>query len=1298
MKAPFRRLSVLGCVLVCGLAASVHGDVTPDAGMLRWPDVSATHIVFSYANDLWIVPKAGGQAQPLASPPGQETLAKFSPDGKSIAFVGNYDGGRDIYTIPTAGGVATRVTYHPGGESVCDWSPDGKNLIFLSSGFSGLGRQAMAYSVPATGGQYTKLPVPYSGYNAISPDGNTLAYTPHSIDTRTWKRYRGGMQTDIWLYNLKDNSAKKITDWEGTDTLPMYVPGGDGSVVYFLSDNGPEHRLNIWSYTIATGKREQVTSFKDDDVRWPSVGPGADAKGEVVFQLGSKLMLLNLGTRQSAEVKVAIPGDRPKVRARTIDAARNISGASISPSGKRVVVEARGELWSAPAKEGVIRNLTHTQGVAEREPSWSPDGKWIAYFSDKTGENELWVRPSDAKPPEEKKDDKKKDEDKKGEEKKGDGKAEPEAKPAEPKPVEAKKEPRKLTTLGPGYRFNPNWSPDSTMIAFTDQGGRVYLTIVETGETKVIDKDPAMSQVNASWSSDSKWIAYARSEETSRQTTVWIAEARTGEKHRVTSGMFAAGAPAFDRKGDWLFYSASAAVNNPVYSDTDGTYAYTNSEVLLMTPLRKDVKSPWLPTSDEETLKKDEPKKDDKKDDKKKDEKKDEKKDDAKKDDEKKDEGKKEEDKKAVVADDGVSGKWEGTVKGNAPELAGGLPIVMNLKLAGDGTLSGTITSMMGSGSVTGKYDKTTGEITMTITVGQRSVSLTGTLKDGQITGTWAVAEDKGEWTAKRSAPAGPDDKPADTKSDSGEKPKEVKIDFEGLERRAMQLPIGPGSFGQLAVCDGDKLIFTRASSRGSGDTGIRIFDYKSTEPKEEAVTGGGGWQLTADGKKMLVGRGGSLTIVDASSGGGKAQTVPTAGMHLQIDPHTEWKQIFNDAWRVMRDYFYEPTMHGVDWAAQRDHYGAMLDDAATREDVNWIISEMISELNVGHAYLGNPGDVEDQPSMSGGLLGADLVLETVDGATAYKIAHIIEGGAWDTDARGPLTQPGVDAKVGDFILAVNGNPIDTSKDPYAAFVGTAGKIVSLTVNAKPTMDGKEREVLIKPVGGEGNLRYREYIERKRAYVAEKTDGKIGYIYVPNTGVDGQNDLYRQYFGQRGTQALIIDERWNGGGQIPNRFIELMNRPNTNFWARRDGQDWAWPPDAHFGPKAMLINGLAGSGGDMFPWLFKQAKLGKLIGTRTWGGLVGISGNPAFVDGGTITVPTFGFYKTDGTWGIEGHGTDPDIEVLDDPSKMVNGGDPQLDAAIAQLNDELKSGAWAPPKRPPSPTYRKGMGIDPKDK
>ncbi len=285
----------------------------------------------------------------------------------------------------------------------------------------------------------------------------------------------------------------------------------------------------------------------------------------------------------------------------------------------------------------------------------------------------------------------------------------------------------------------------------------------------------------------------------------------------------------------------------------------------------------------------------------------------------------------------------------------------------------------------------------------------------------------------------------------------------------------------------------------------------------------------------------------------------------------------------------------------------------------------------------------------------------------------------------------------GDYVLAVNGVPIDVTKDPRAAFVGTAGRTITITVSKKPQIDGDARDVAVRPIGAEAALRYREWIEGRRAAVDAATGGRVGYIYVPNTGVEGQNDLFRQFYGQLDKQALIIDERWNGGGQIPTRFIELLNRPVTNYWARRDHQDWTWPPDSHQGPKCMLINGLAGSGGDMLPWLFKQAGLGKLIGMRTWGGLVGISGNPQLIDGGGITVPTFGFYEKDGSWGVEGHGVDPDIVVIDDPALMADGGDPQLDAAIRHMLAEIEAHPYVPPKRPEAPD-RSGMGIRDEDR
>ncbi|MBL9002066.1 MAG: PD40 domain-containing protein [Phycisphaerae bacterium] len=1305
MRLPVTRRASLPLALfaAAGAACCAFADNSPDAAMLRWPDVSQDRIVFSYANDLWVAPKTGGTALPLSSPRGQESFPKFSPDGKTIAFIGNYEGNRDVYTISTSGGVHTRVTHHPAGETLSDWAPQtfgsGSDLLVLSNGLSPMPRQTQMLAINSGGGLPARLPVPYSGFGAVSPDGVWLAYTPHSTDTRTWKRYRGGMATDIWLFNLKDNTSRRITDWEGTDTIPMWVPGGDGGIVYYLSDAGPEHRLNIWAYRVADGTREQVTRFTTDDVRWPSIGPGDNGEGEIVFQLGGQLRLLNLGTRQDKVVNIVIPGDRPTVSPRMVDAAKWVESASISPTGKRVAIEARGDIWSAPAKEGVVRALTRSDGVFERGPSWSPDGRWIAYFSDESGEYELWVRPGDAKPPEEKKsDDAKQSEKTEGEKIAA---SEDTGTPA------AKAAPRKLTNLGAGFRMGTAWSPDSKHITFTDNAGNLHLVTPETGEAKVIDKDPWGNALSCNWSHDSQWLTYARSEENSNQNnnSIYIYNVKTGERTRVTSGQFSDGSPVFDRKGDFLYFASNRVISNPVYSDLDTTFAYTGTQALYMVPLRADVKNPWAPKSDEEEIKKEDKKEDAKKNgDKKEGDKA------NPEGDQKPDDKPKETKDESAKADDGISGSWTGTAMGNAQGMPpGGIPIGLKLTLNADGTLTGTLTSVMGGGAISdGTYDKSTGAITFSVNVGRGVCVMTGTVNGEEASGTWSVGgEASGTWTLKRTgkAEAGKDGE-AKT-GDSKDKPaKEVKIDFDGFEARAMQLPVPTGNFGGTAVSHDNKLIYTRYPVRfsddgpGGGGASIKIFDPADDSKEEKTViTGGGGFDISADGKKLLVMRGGSnMTVCDAAAGGGKSSSVPTGGMTVRIDPRTEWKQILNDTWRLFRDYFYEPTMHGVDWPKVRDHYMTMIDDCASREDVAYVQAEMVSELNIGHAYINSPGDVENPvPSVSVGMLGCDFELVKGDEGTAYRIARVYQGGPWDVDARGPISRPNSGIKEGDFVLAINGVPIDTSRDPWAAFLGTADKTISLTVGPNPVIDGKAKEVLITPVGSEVNLRYRDWIEGRRKHVADKTGGKVGYIYVPNTGVDGQSDLFRQFQGERGRPALIIDERWNGGGQIPTRFIELLNRPTVSYWARRHGNDWPWPPDSHQGPKCMLANGLAGSGGDMFPWLFKLNNLGKVIGTRTWGGLVGISGNPGLIDGARISVPTFGIYEMDGTWAVEGHGVDPDIEVIDDPAKMVNGGDPQLDAAIEQMLKELAEKPFVKPQRPASPD-RSGMGLPDKDK
>ncbi|HRQ75787.1 MAG TPA: PDZ domain-containing protein [Phycisphaerales bacterium] len=1206
---------------------SMAQDVAPEAGMMRYPHVSRTHIAFVYANDIWIVPREGGVATPLASPPGGEENPRFSPDGTKIAFVGNYDGARDIYVMPVTGGIPHRVTYHPGQKNFTGWTADGKRLIYASNFESGIRRAPRIYTISAEGGMFEQLPVPYGDAAAISPDGQWLAYTPHNADRRTWKRYRGGLASDIWLFNLNDNSSRQMTDWEGTDSLPMFAPGGDK--VYYLADAGDEHRLNIWSYDMRTQRHEQITRFRDWDVKWPSMGPGPNGRGEIIFQNGPSIYLLDLQTRQTRAVNVRIPGARPQLRTQIVDAANFIQSFSISPNAKRVTVEARGDVWTLPAEKGSPRNLTRTSGVAERTPSWSPDGRWIAYLSDETGEYELYVRQSDGRD-----------------------------------------EPRQLTHDGGPYKYQPIWSPDSKHILFSDKTATAYLTTLESGETKKVDYDEwgGWGLRSASWSHDSRWITYAKQTGNRRTSTVWVYHVETGEKHQLTSGMFSDSSPVFDRKGEWLYFSSSRRFQ-PTYSNLDTTFIYNDAEVLVAVPLRADIKSPWLPESDEETWKKDEEKKDDQNGD----------------DEEKKDDDDAEEAKPAQ-ADDGVTGMWEGSV--SVPEM-GQISVRLSLTLGEGNKVSGSLITDFFSGALSGTYNPADKSLKLIAELpGMPPATFDLKIANGTMTGTAAADGRNIPITLQRQAGES-DDKNGAKKDD---KPaEEVKIDFEGFERRALMLPVTNGRFGQLAVNNNNQLLFTRFSSPGSAvPSGIKLFDLKDDKKQEQMVAAGAGsFDITADGKKILIVRGRGSSIQNASAGA-SGTTVPTGGMTAHIDPREEWQQLFMDVWRIQRDFFYVDNLHGVDWPAVRDHYKKMLADATTREDLSFILAEMISELNVGHAYYWG-GDVEGEPGSSVGLLGVDFSLEN----GAYRIKTIHEGGPWDVDARGPLSQPGVDVKQGDYILAVNGVPVDVSRDPYAAFRHIApGRAMTLTVSEKPEWDGEARDVIVEPLFDDYNLRYRAWIERNRKYVEEQTDGQVGYIYVPDTGVNGQNDLVRQYFGQLDKKALIIDERWNGGGQIPTRFIEMLNRPITNYWARRDNQDWPWPPDAHQGPKCMLINGPAGSGGDMFPWLFRHNNLGKLIGTRTWGGLVGISGNPTLIDGGYTAVPTFGFYTADGRWSIEGHGVDPDIHVIDDPAKMLNGADPQLDAAIKLMLEEIERNPYTPPARP-APPERAGWGIDP---
>ncbi|MBN8858219.1 MAG: PD40 domain-containing protein [Sphingobacteriales bacterium] len=1071
-----------------------YGHAQVDAGLFRYPDVSKTQIVFTYANDIWIAPKQGGTAVRLSSPAGVEVFPKFSPDGSRIAFTGNYDGNDDVYTMSVTGGVPGRVTTHGSTDRIIDWTNDGSSILFASIRESGKYRFNQFYTIPAAGGAAAKLPLAYAEYGCYSPDGKQMALNFRSQVGRNWKRYRGGWNADIHIFNFETLASENISaSSDAADEFPMWHE----NFIYFLSDRGTEERMNLWRYNISTKSFEQLTKFTDYDVHYPSMGPD-----DIVFEQGGKLYLYSFSAMKYNEVKIDVVMDRTALKPKTEKAEAYIQHVNISPDGKRVLAEARGDIFSLPAEEGFVKDLTMTAGAAERYPSWSPDGRTIAYWSDQSGEYELWI-------------------------------------------METGKEnsARKLTGYGVGFRYKLYWSPDSKKLSFIDKAGDIKIYDISSGQTLQADHVLRYTEDNfesftCSWSPDSRWLAYQRDLENSH-TAIFIYDLLSKKSIQATSGYYSTAEPVFDPEGKYLFL-LTAQKFLPYYSDFDNSFIYANATQLACIALKKDTASLLAPQNDT------------------------------------------------------VAVKSEASQK-EAP----------------------------------GKKEK-----------------------------------------AKK------DDSKKDDDKDKEEKIKPVEIDLEGFEQRMILLPPSSGNLRGLSAVKG-KLIYLRRPNTGApeGQPSLRFYDIEKREEKT-ILDGVDEYLLSADGKKILVRKATSFAVINPAENQKTEKTVPAGDMMITVDPVQEWKQIFTDAWRLERDYFYDPNMHGVDWNLVRQRYMKMIDNALTREDVDFIIGEMIGELNASHTYHGG-GDMEKKKRASCGYLGIDWKAE----GNYYKIKKILKAASWDAEEHSSLDATGLKIKEGDYILAVNGIPVTTAAEPYTAFLGLSNKTVELTYNNTPSFSGA-KTVVVKTMDDEYRLRNLAWIEGMRKQVEEATNGEAGYVYVPSTGIDGQTELLRQLNAQTDKKALIIDERFNDGGQIPDRFIEMLDRKPLAYWAIRDGEAWPWPPAANFGPKVMLMNGWSGSGGDAFPDFFRKRGLGPLIGTRTWGGLIGISGCPQLIDGGGITVPTFRMYNIDGTWFKEGHGVDPDIEVPEDLTAMAKGTDPQLERAITEIKKLIKTKGYNAPGMP----------------
>ncbi|MBM3293475.1 MAG: Tricorn protease like protein [Candidatus Aminicenantes bacterium] len=1081
------------------LAGGLRAQIS--AKLMRYLDVSDKQISFVYGGDIWLVDKNGGTAVQLTRSPGEESWPRFSPDGSRIAYTAAYNGNPDVYVIPVQGGVPMRVTYPSFADRLVDWHPDGKRLLFASNRAVGVRGLNHFYLVPATGGFPERLKVPYGELASFSEDGKQLAYVTRITESYPFKRYRGGYSSDVIIYDLTNDRAKNITGNKAIDGKPAWV----GSSIYFLSDRDENMRLNIWRYDTGTGKTEQITRMTDFDIAYMSAGPA-----DIVFECGGRLYLMDLKTHKHKPVDVRVVSDLSVEIPRRVDVSRQASRLALSPQSKRVALEARGEIFDIPVKEGAAINLTNSSSSFDRHPAWSPDGRYLAYWSDRSGEYQIYLRSLDGK---------------------GGEKA--------------------LTRRTKGYGYTLNWSPDGKNLAFVDETSTIWMVKVETGEAvkaghyRAALSHPAIDGYQMAWSPDSRWLAFTENLENAHDA-IFIYDLKTNAKRQATSGFYQDFGPVFSRCGRYLFFFTNRNME-PIYSDMDdGTWVYPNASQIACLSLTSKAPSLLLAKNDAFTAK---------------------------------------------------------------------------------------------------------------------------------------PAEDK---------PKPPEEKKPEEKKPeaAAAKTPEVEIEFDGLESRLTLLPVRAGNFGGLFAFK-DKIIFHRIPNTGTGQrTGqLVLLDLQTLkeDPVMEEVDGAG---ISADGESLLVRSGPRYGVISPAPGQKIKDPIPLNNLFMNLTPKEEWRQIFADTWRRYRDFFYDPAMHGVDWGKMRERYGALVEDARTRWDVTNICSNMQAELSAGHTYTGG-GDVEQVSPVLTGFLGIDWKLEN----GTYRIQRVVRPAAWDTAVRSPFDAPGIAVKEGDAILAVNQVELRPDLDPFAAFEGLSGRTVSLLV-ATGGNAAEAKTVVVKSLTGaeESALRNLEWIEANRRRVETLSGGKLGYIYMSNTSMQGQSELVRMFYGQLDKEGFIIDERFNGGGQLADRFLELLRRPIVYNIHWRQGRNTTQPIKANNGPLGMLINGWAGSGGDGLPWAFQELKAGPIVGEHTLGILVGPATGHVLIDGGSITVPDGRLYDNDGHWFWEGEGVAPDFEVWDDPNALVRGNDLQIEKAVEEVMKLTKTN----PRRvtpAPAPENRTAAGL-----
>jgi len=1075
---------------ICFGSAAIKAQ--DEARLLRFPTIYDNQIVFTYAGDLYTVQSEGGIARKLTNHPGYEMFARFSPDGKTIAFTGQYDGNTEVFTMNSQGGVPKRVTYTAtlGRDDVSDrmgpnnivfgWKHDNQTIVFRSRKKSYNDFNGSLFTVNMDGSLPEELPVPRGGFCSYSPDDQKMAYNRIFREFRTWKRYRGGMADDIWIFDFKTKKIENITNNPAQDIIPMW----SGNKIYYISDNNPEKRFNLYVYYVNSKETKKLTDYKDFDIKFPSLGNTA-----IVYENAGFIYKMDLTTEKSEKVKIILAEDFLSGRSALKDVSKNITNFEISPDGKRALFGAHGDVFTVPEKFGETRNLTQSSSVHERNSKWSADGKWISYVSDKTGEDEIYIQLQDGSLPAE-----------------------------------------QVTKGSSNYKYQPYWSPDSKKLLWSDREQKLHYVDISTKIITKVDFDTIFEIRDYAWSPDSKWIVYTKNSD-NRFQQIYLYSLEQKKSVPVTENWYNAYNGTFSSDGKYLFFVSSRDFN-PTYFDNEWNAGYSDMNSIYFVTLSKDAPSLFKPKSDEVEL---------------------------------------------------------------------------------------------------------------------------------------AKSEVKTEET----------DKKKETKTPV--KTLDLKIDMDGIQGRIGKLPITASNYFNISSVD-NKIYYQR---RGQNDEKSSLNMYDFDERKETNLGNINSYELAANNKKMIVSQNGSYAIINVPTLEVKiSDKLDLSGMQMMVDKQEEWQQIYKESWRQMRDFFYAPNMHGVDWKAQGEKYGELVKYVNHRNDLSYIIGELISELNVGHAYVGG-GDRPQIDRIKMGLLGAEISKDKASGY--FKIDKILKGQNWNGQVKAPLTEIGINAKEGDFILELDGKSVKDMQNIYEALVNKAGKQVKLALNSTPTLAGK-REVTIVPIADESNLYYLKWVNENIEKVNKATNGRVGYIHIPDMGTEGLNEFVKYYYPQLSKEALVIDVRGNGGGNVSPIIIERLRRVASQITTARNSKPSIDPDGTMNGPLVMVCDEFSASDGDIVNYRFKTYKMGTIVGKRTWGGVVGIRGSLPFVDGGTLNRPEFSRYDVDGKdWIIEGVGVEPDITVDNDPYLEFTGTDQQLNKAIEVILEDLKTKGKKTPDQPNYP-------------